>query len=58
MLRLSDKFKLENLSFKISSFLLSIEYENNSNKNFNEHIFSFIYFNIHSSYICNPIKNK
>ena len=28
MLRLSDKFKLENLSFQISSFLLSIEYVN------------------------------
>ena len=36
MLRLSDKFKLENLSFQISSFLLSIEYENKSNKNLND----------------------
>ena len=35
MLRLSDKFKLENLSFQISSHLLSIEYENKSNNNVN-----------------------
>ena len=35
MLRLSDKFKIEKLSFDISSFLLSIEYENKSNNNNN-----------------------
>ena len=36
MLRLSDKFKIEKLSFDISSFLLSIEYENKSNNNNND----------------------